>query len=107
MENLGGAARRGPSAAALERAFEIKSEKKELLEQYAKVREEMAEVVGKQDKGKALREKLGGGSQLNQGEGGEIEADLGRQLVALAEKKRELETRMEAKGIKRVEWSGQ
>lgn len=105
--NFEGTSKRGPSAAAKMRAFEFNSSAESrggLIKQYKEMKTEMAKLIEQQDSGKALREKLGSGSRLNQGEGEKIESDLGKKIAYLREDMLGIEKTMETNGIKSEEY---
>ena len=106
IENIEGAANRGPSKAAMDRAFEIKSEKNDLVERYIKVKDEMSAVVERQNQGRILMDKITNPllKEKMREESFKIEGELGQQLVNLREEMRDLERSMEAKGIKPEEY---
>jgi len=105
IENTGGTESRGPSRAAVERAFQFKLDKESvenrLLTRYAEVKEEMSAIVERLNLANALIEKITNpaSKEKMKKEAGKMDMELRNQLVSLREEKQELETAMDAKSI--------
>jgi hypothetical protein len=106
IENAGGAASRGPSKAAAEKAFQFKLDMDSTRERFSsrqqEIKTEMADLLEKERVGRAMLERITDAKTKEKlaEVGRQQEAEWRKQLVALREELADIERSMAAKNIK-------